>query len=151
VLHLRWPGRDLSLSLRLVGVPTTLVAPQWMLLALTLAPMRIEALELRYADSDWLETVRSLEALGAAVGVRLQRDDAIAAVEARRAEVADDTQSGDKEALLASVDAALRFLRYGGTLILSLTPPRPPSFGEVVLHRQRGVVALAEELGLRIR
>ena len=144
-------GRDLSLSLRLSGVPTTLVAPQWTFLALALAPTRIERLEARYADGNWLETERTLEAVAASLGFPLRRDDAIAAVEEERAKLADDAQAGVKDALLASLDALERFLRQGGALTLTLAPPRPVTLGELALQRDRGAVTLAELLGLRIR
>lgn len=151
-LHLRFPGmRDLDLSLRLAAVPSTILAPQWMFVALALAPTRIEALELHYVDNDWAETERSLEAAAATLGVPLRRDDVIAAIEAQRGEIAEDAQDGEKEALLASLDALERFLRQGGTLTLTLSPPRSATFGELALHRQRNAVALAELLGLRIR
>ena len=151
-LHGRAPGgRDLSLSLRLSGVPTMLVAPQWTFLALALAPTRIERLEARYTDGDWLETERTLEAVAASLGVPLRRDDAIAALEGQRAQIADGTQAGDKDALLASLDALERFMRQGGTLTVSLAPPGPVTFGELALRRQRNAVALAEALGLQIR
>jgi hypothetical protein len=151
-LHGRAPGgRDLTLSLRLSGVPTMLVAPQWTFLALALAPTRIERLEARYADGDWLATERTLEAVAASLGVPLRRDDAIAALEGQRAQIADATQAGDKDALLASLDALERFMRQGGTLTVNLAPPGPVTFGELALRRQRNAVALAEALGLQIR
>lgn len=151
-LHLRFPGmRDLDLSLRLAAVPSTILAPQWMFLALALAPTRIEASELRYVDLDWVETERSVEAAAAALGVPLRRDDVVAALEGQRAEIAEAAQGGEKEALLTSLDALERFLRQGGTLTISLAPPRPVTFGELALRRQRNAVALAEALGLRIR
>ncbi|HUH85293.1 MAG TPA: hypothetical protein VLX85_11850 [Stellaceae bacterium] len=151
-LHLRLPGmRDLDLSLRLAALPSTILAPQWMFLALALAPTRIEALELRYVDDDWAETERSLEAAATALGVPRRRDDVIAALEAQRAEIADDAQDGAKETLLASLDALERFLRQGGTLTLTLAPPRAVTFGELALRRQGNAVALAQLLGLSIR
>lgn len=122
-----------------------------MFLALALAPTRIEASELRYVDHDWIETERSLEAAAAALGVPLRRDDVVAALEGQRAEIAEAAQGGEKEALLTSLDALERFLRQGGTLTISLAPPRPVTFGELALRRQRNAVALAEALGLRIR
>jgi len=144
-------GRDLSLSLRLSGVPTTLVAPQWTFLALALAPTRIERLEARYADGDWLETERTLEAVAASLGIPIRHDDAIAAVEDQRTKIAEDAQASAKDQLLASLDALERFLRQGGALTLTLAPPRPVTFGELALQRHRSAVVLAELLGLRIR
>lgn len=135
----------LTLSLRLEHYPAVFDARDAPAIAARFMEAELAHLELRYDDASLVDRLLKFHAAQTDGDVERTREELLAHLEAQRNAFA------GKPELLASLDAVAAFLRQPQSLTLTLAPPKPVSFGTLMLMSRASPDQALALLGLSIR